>query len=317
MNSKVTILLFVLSLLISEIGFAQANLLNARVPQDVGQLNEKQKNANDEDPLPYGYVDDRDILWSKTIWERIDVDERVNFPYYYPIDTLKLSSGRRSLFHTFVANLKSRNIIEVYEDDAFKVKLTYKEVLNNLKALKITPGGVDQLNEQLIEIKLNDAGGIDRNYIYSLRDQGLLNEDFIEEPEITAEEIVEYRIKGTWYFNKRLGELKYRLLGIAPVAYELAGDPPELMELFWIWFPDARKSLNTSKVFNEGNSSKPITFDAMLNSRRFSAFIYKEENVYEDREIEKYIQKDALRQLLESERIKNVILDYELDLWNN
>ena len=156
-----------------------------------------------------------------------------------------------------------------------------------------------------------------RNYIYSLRDQGLLNEDFIEEPEITAEEIVEYRIKGTWYFNKRLGELKYRLLGIAPVAYELAGDPPELMELFWIWFPDARKSLNTSKVFNEGNSSKPITFDAMLNSRRFSAFIYKEENVYEDREIEKYIQKDALRQLLESERIKNVILDYELDLWNN
>ena len=43
MNSKVSILLFVLSLFISEIGFSQANLLNARVPQDVGQLNKKQK----------------------------------------------------------------------------------------------------------------------------------------------------------------------------------------------------------------------------------------------------------------------------------
>ena len=105
-------------------------------------------------------------------------------------------------------------------------------------------------------------------------------------------------------------------MGIAPVAYDLSDDP-ELIPLFWIWFPDARKSLNESKVFNEGNSSKPITFDAMLNSRRFSAFIYKEENIYQDREVKEYIKEDALRELLESDRIKNDILNYELDLWNN
>ena len=56
----------------SQVLFSQANLLNARVPQDVGQLNEKQIASNDEEPLAYGYVDDRDILWSKTVWERID-----------------------------------------------------------------------------------------------------------------------------------------------------------------------------------------------------------------------------------------------------
>ena len=75
----------------------QANLLNARVPQDVGDLNDQQKEANDETPLAYGFVDDRDVMWSKTVWEIIDLDERVNFPYYYPTDTLNLGPDRRSL----------------------------------------------------------------------------------------------------------------------------------------------------------------------------------------------------------------------------
>ena len=54
---------------------SQANLLNARVPQDIGQLNEKQVVSNDEEPLKYGFIDDRDVLWSKTVWEIIDLDE--------------------------------------------------------------------------------------------------------------------------------------------------------------------------------------------------------------------------------------------------
>ena len=35
---------------------SQANLLNARVPQDIGQLNEKQVESNDEEPLEYGFM---------------------------------------------------------------------------------------------------------------------------------------------------------------------------------------------------------------------------------------------------------------------
>ena len=48
-----------------------------------------------------------EIFCGSKLWERIDVDERINFPYYYPTDTFKLSSGRRSLFHTLVKALKS------------------------------------------------------------------------------------------------------------------------------------------------------------------------------------------------------------------
>ena len=278
---------------------AQANLLNARVPQEIGQLNEQQVEANDETPLAYGFIDDRDILWSKTIWEIVDLDERINFPYYYPTDTLNLGPDRRSLFHVLKKNLRNGKIKEVYDDDYFQSKLTYQEILDKLVAIDTLEAGIEQLN----------AGEE-------------LDPQYINRRTITAAEIRQYRVKGTWYVNKRLGELKYRLLGIAPVApdvytLDLPEEEQDLVELFWVWFPDARKSLNASKVFNNRNSSQPITYDHMLNSRRFNSLIYKEENVYEDRKIEEYIFEDALKQLLESERVKSVIRDFEQDLWNN
>jgi hypothetical protein len=54
----------------------------------------------------------------------------------------------------------------------------------------------------------------------------------------------------------------------------------------------------------------------LLNSRRFSAQIYKEENVYGDRKIEDYMKDNAQNQLLESERVKEKIRSFESDMWN-
>ena len=292
--------LFVLLFLSGSLAiFAQANLLNAKVPQEVGVLNEQQIAANDDFPIAYGYVDDRDVLWSKTIWEVIDLDERVNFPYYYPTDTLNLGPDRRSLFDVLKKSLSKDQITEAYKSSYFQEKLSYKEIQERLVSIDTTDAGYEQFNAD-----------------------GFVDPQFIERRRITAAEIRQYKIKGTWYFDKRLGELKYRLLGLCPVAPDVAvktakGEEEDLVELFWLWFPDARTSLNKSKVFNTRNSSQPITYDHMLNSRRFNSIIYKEENVYEDREVKDYIYEDALRTLLESEKIKSVIRDFEQDMWNN
>ena len=122
----------------------QANLLNARVPQEVGNLNDQQKEANDEAPLAYGFVDDRDVMWSKTVWEVIDLDERVNFPYYYPTDTLNLGPERRSLFDVLKKNLSNSNIKEVYKSAYFQEKLTYEEIQERLIAIDTTDAGYEQ-----------------------------------------------------------------------------------------------------------------------------------------------------------------------------
>ena len=179
--------------------FAQANLLNAKVPQEVGVLNEQQIAANDEFPIAYGYVDDRDVLWSKTIWEVIDLDERVNFPYYYPTDTLNLGPDRRSLFDVLKKSLSKDQITEVYKSSYFQEKLSYKEIQERLVSIDTTDAGYEQFNAD-----------------------GFVDPQFIERRRITAAEIRQYKIKGTWYFDKRLGELKYRLLGLCPVAPDVA-----------------------------------------------------------------------------------------------
>ena len=113
---------------------------------------------------------------------------------------------------------------------------------------------------------------------------GFVDPQFIERRRITAAEIRQYKIKGTWYFDKRLGELKYRLLAVCPVAPDVAvktleGEQEDLVELFWVWFPDARSSLNKNKVFNTRNSSQPITYDHMLTPEG-SAQTYTKKKMY-------------------------------------
>jgi gliding motility associated protien GldN len=292
------ILLLVIALH-SNNSWSQANLLNAKVPQEVGM-----QVADNQSPIAYGYIDDRDVLWSKTIWEIIDLNERINFPFYYPtINNGLLSNERKSLYRVLYDNIASGNITEIYSTSYFNEseKLTFDDLTDILVSRNLSAEGISKSN----------AGE-------------QVTEDDYDTYKIESDKIVQYRIKGTWFFNKRLGELKYRLLGIAPVAPDVStlSQGPEAMKnalvpLFWIWFPDVREALANNGVFNTRNSSQPITYDHMLNSRRFNATIYREENVYEDRQVNEYIYEDALRQLLESERIKSEVRDFEQDMWSN
>ena len=91
-------LLTVLSIGFAVSSFGQANLLNAKTPDEIGVKSDAQKALDNDRPLEYGYVDDRDIMFSKMTWEKVVLDERVNFPLYYPIDTNNIGPERRSLF---------------------------------------------------------------------------------------------------------------------------------------------------------------------------------------------------------------------------
>ena len=277
---------------------AQANILNAKKPEEVGKKTEAQKALDNDTPLEYGYVDDRDILWSKTVWEAIALDERVNFPLYYPTDTIDIGADRRSLYDVLIKNVKNGKL-EVYGDSYFTDKRKFSDLSATLQSVDTTDYGYEQIN----------AGEA-------------LSAEYVIRRDLSAADVEEYRIKGMWYFDKRQGELKYRLLGLAPVAPDVnfigdeSMDPNEnKVELFWVWYPDARQILHEAKVFNQRNSAQPISFDMLLNARRFGAIIYKEDNVHGDRRVDDYIADNALFQLLESKRIKEVIRDREQDMW--
>ncbi|WP_420574999.1 gliding motility protein GldN [Kordia sp.] len=285
------------TLLLSGTVLGQANLLNAKDPGEIGVKTQAQKDADNDGPLPYGYVDDRDILWSATTWEIIDLDERVNFPLYYPIDTIGMRADRRSLYDVLLKNVKSQKIKKVYADGNFTEVRTYEDIKTSLRKVDTLDDGFDQLNRGE---KLSD--------------------EFIEVRDLTSADIEEYHVKGVWYFDKRQGELKYRLLAIAPVAPDVQfidqDGQQDLIELFWVFYPDVREILHESKAFNDRNAAVPLSFDHLLNARRFNGLIYKEENVQGDRRVKEYVKENSLMQLLESERIKEKIRGREQDMWN-
>jgi len=289
---------------ISTSTYAQANLLNSKTPDEIGKKTAAQLISDNDKPLPYGYVHDRDVLMGKTIWEFIDLDERINFPLYYPIDTAFVGKERRSLFDVLVKNIKNGKITEVYGDDYFNTKKTFKDMASSFTYIDTTDTGKDEINNYYDDYKSGAK---------------VLDPQYINKKELDASYISGYRIKGFWYFDKRQGELKYRLLALCPVtpeARDAGNEKADVIDLFWVYFPTVRDILHESKAFNDKNSAMPISFDHLLNSRRFSGNIYKEENVYGDREIEKYMKDNSQNQLLESERVKEKIRSFESDMWN-
>ncbi|MFM2265883.1 MAG: hypothetical protein RLZ77_1303 [Bacteroidota bacterium] len=284
--------------------FAQSNLLNAKVPSEIGKKTPAQLNSDNDKPLPYGYVHDRDVLMGKTTWEIIDLDERINFPLYYPIDTSNIGKDRRSLFDVLLKGIKSGKITEVYTDSYFNTKKTFKDMSSSFTYIDTTNAGKEEINNYPEDYKSGKK---------------VLDPQYINKKELGAIDVADYKIKGFWYFDKRQSELKYRLLGICPVspeAKEIGAENQDFIELFWVYFPAVREILHDAKAFNNRNSAMPISFDDMLNSRRFNGELYKEENVYGDREISEYMRENSQMQLLESERVKDKIRDFEQDMWN-
>lgn len=271
---------------------AQSNLLNAKSPDEIGKKTAAQLESDNDKPLPYGYVHDRDVLMGKMIWENIDLDERVNFPLYYPVDTAFVGKERRSLFAVLLKGIKDGKITEVYGDDYFNIKKSLKDMESVFKFIDTTDAGKDEINNYYDDYKSGKK---------------VLDKQFINETELDASDISGYKVKGFWYFDKRQSELKYRLMAICPLAVEArdkARGNNDPIELFWVYFPAVRNILHEAKAFNDRNSAMPITFDQLLNSRRFNGVIYKEENVYGDRTIQDYMKDNAQSQLLESERVK-------------
>ena len=257
---------------------AQVNVLNADQPNEIGVLSEKQKEVlSSQKYLEYPYVDEKDIMWSKIVYEEIDLSEKFNHPLFFPKDGL-YNSERKSLWRTIREAILSQKVNKIYND--------------------ANPNFTEMFDRSTYIRRLENSEG----------------------PEVVplkSMDIVSYKIKGIWYVDKRIGEMRYRLLGIMPRGKDmnnLANDEP--VDLFWLWYKDLRPILHEQLVFDEKNNASRITFDQLLTSRRFTSRIFAIDNVFNDRAVDQYVD-DPFMQLIESERLKIVIRDFEQDLWSN
>ena len=290
------------------------NILNAKSPSTYRKYKDMLKVKVGDSlvsvknkPIDYGFIEDKDVLRSMVVWEIIDMNEKINQPFYHNADGLVTSN--KSLYQILLDNINNGKIKEVYDDEMFSTKLSPEQIQQRLKVTVETPWLIDKKNagEKLTPEDIK-AGT-----------------DIIE---TTTEKVKLLKIKGMWYVDRRDGQMKYRLLGIAAMGPDplmlaertadgqMLGNKDELIDLFWIFYPDAREVLANQIVFNGKNLSSDITYDDVLNARRFSSIIYKSDNGLGTGKISDYIPHDAEEQLEESERIKAQILEMENDMWN-
>ena len=280
------LVLLIVSFFVFASSYSQSNLLNAKKPSQIGNEIIKSENKS----IEYPEIDDTDVLWSKVVYEFIDLNEKLNFQLLFPVNDEQYSSTRKSLWKIIRENVENGNIDEVFDvrNDNFlsSNRITGTDKIKDFYGSKFTPGD-------------------SRPQTYA-----------------TSSDITGYKIKGVWFFDKRHSEMKYRLLGIQPVGRNLKEAGKE-QGYFWIWYPSIRDVLNNHMVFNDKNNNNRISFDDLLVNRRFSSYIYKYDNVYGDRTIRDYIRQRngesnrqyQLRLIMESERIKKEILDFDVDMW--
>ena len=290
------------------------SILNAKSPESFRKYRDlnmiKQGDSiisNKITPLAYGFIEDKDILKSMVVWEIIDMNDKINQPYYHNEDGLV--SQNKSLYKLLFDAINDGRIKEVYDDELFMTRLNPDAIQSRIKSEVMSDAGIDRINE---------AGALTDDE----------KKEFTNVYETKTENVKVLKIKGMWYIDRRDSQMKYRLLGIAAMGqdpstmgqYGPDGQPlaskDELIDLFWVYYPDAREVLANSVVFNSKNLASDITFDDLLNARRFSSVIYKSDNGLGNGVIKDYIPNDADEQLEESERIKAQILQMESDMWN-
>lgn len=231
--------------------------------------------------LPYENVREADILWQKRIWRVLDVREKINQPFANP---------ERPLI-SILMEAANEGKIQLYGtlDDKFSTAMSDEQMQSIAGAIDTVPV-VDPITYDVT---------------YSLVPR-----------ELNPNDILRYRIQEIWFFDRESSTMKVRILGIAPLKDETDENGNFLFEepLFWVYYPGARQVLANENAFTSANDAANRSWEDVFESRFFNSYIIKQSNVT-DRRIEDY-KTDGRERLMEAERIKQDIFNFEHDLWS-
>ena len=255
---------------------------------------------------PYSPLRQADVMWSRKIWRDIDLRQKINHPFYYPMnngdDDQIRTDDRKSLIDVIYSAVLEGTITaygQATYDDEFRFEMTQAEIRN-----------VGNAEQKIIQV-------YDQELIAQGVDAELAQKDSTINIAFDRNIIKKWRLKEEWFFDKQRSVMDVRIIGMAPLQEDRDEVNGQLLgtfsPLFWVYFPEAREILINAEVFNSvKNDAERRTYDDIFWKRMFGSTITKEANVM-DRRINEYMI--GLDALLEAERIKTEIFNIEHDLW--
>jgi gliding motility associated protien GldN len=287
---KIVFLLIGVALLAVSSGLkAQDNLREVYVREHVPHKN----------PVPYEYIREADVMWSKIVYRMIDLRQKQNLPLYYPTKPI---GGRMNFIDLVLWGIDNEGVRAFSTQDPlneFTAQMTIDQVDEVFDAGTDTTRTTDPTTGQLVTV-------------------------VVENPRKTYE-VKKLLVKEKWFFDKNHSVMKVRIVGVSPIRVynrEVA-DPvtgvlmptDEILSkpTFWIYFPEIRPILANHEVFNRQNDSQRISFDDFFMQRRFGSHIFAMSNVYDNRWNNRYTQ--GVDALMEAEKQKEWLFNIEHDLW--
>ncbi|MGQ1787931.1 MULTISPECIES: type IX secretion system ring protein PorN/GldN [unclassified Saccharicrinis] len=278
---KLFFLLIMLVALVGNSAVKAQNVLDGIYPPE---------HVQNRKPIPYPHVREADVMWAKKVWRIVDLREKINLPLYYPINTM---DNRFSLIQLLMHGIQYEGLSAYstkYEDE-FKVEMTLDQVMYEMGAVGDT-----------MEVRQDDGTFVEK----------------VVAGELRPEEVKQILVKEVWFFDRNYSRLDVRIIGLCPIreySKSSGGGEEQIAkkQTFWIYFPQARDLFARNEVFNTKNDAQRRTFDDIFMKRYFGSYIVRESNVYNNRTIDQYAV--GMEAMLESERIKMDIFNFEHDLW--
>lgn len=277
--------------LISGSAFAQGGgiVLNPDSPRDgyYDKIHYPQRRV-----VPYPYLREADVMWTRRVWRIIDLREKINQPMFFPPRPTNMRKNLIYILQEAVIGGEKPAVVKGYDPfngDDFKVEMTVAEI----KGIGSSA----------------DSGKVTRPY------PPYDEFDTVYVTDFDPNNVKQYRIKEDWYFDRNRSVMEPRILGICPrmaVYDKNTGEFRDYQDMYWLYFPEVRKVLINEEVYNPYNFGSRITFDDLFMKRMFNSLIYKVDNTY-DRRIEEYVK--GIDALLEAENIKDIIFKFEHDVW--
>jgi gliding motility associated protien GldN len=247
----------------------------------------------DKAPLPYEQIREDDAVFRVRVWRMIDTREKMNLPFNYSADE---DNGNQRFISILLRAINSGELTAFSgDDDRFTTPITPQQAID-----AFGNGGKDT-------VPTYDQDGNITGYQ-------------VRTKEINPDSVYKFEVKEEWIFDKETSRLYVRILGIAPVmpyylstGQQVAGsDRP----LWWVYYPDARPVFAKFEVYNPKNFAARMSWEDLFESRMFSSYIVKStmDNPF-DLQLSQIYPNNTLFRLLEGERIKDKIFNYEQSLW--